>query len=593
MSDNPGVAALIDKAFIEPIRTVMLIDDKFPTLKLAVQQFSRDSVDEEWSRASRLWVGCRNRRWLCDVENRSEWLADEANIQCVAGSDLIVLDYHLDGDEESTPDASQALLRHLATHNHTNLVVVYTSRKDLEKVQLEIVSALRGHEPYRSILMEAGSPGIEQAFEDLVGVFTPSRASLLDSARGGKAWRKAAGKHLRTIESSLAGDEDAEPWQAVWREPLMRAAVEYQFERQGAPRKPVLTVDSGVDWVHCRNVFIALMTKPLQAPESEVEAVLARVRESLIAWNPSAMRSAVAYARAEVRRAGLDGERLSLPSKALEAGWWYSILSAANQDEQGHRADRISRDLLAGVTDYVSEAVANLIATHTPVPVGTHLEAMKLARQLAGQLTVKTASNDDIGHALNAFLSCETQIPTAMTAGSVVAVGQPDTVEYFLCVSPACDMVQRQPSPNYHWLFGLHPWRPTMMLKLFPIRKRADALRDSTTSRWIFVNDTERGSNGRLTLSLRPSSLSDQLTHEVLFIPARHAGELSVQRIEKQRCKNEGYVLALVEYEARIVAQLRAPFAEHFLAHGGRHLSRVGTDYFGVPHRRFKDKSGK
>jgi hypothetical protein len=74
------------------------------------------------------------------------------------------------------------------------------------------------------------------------------------------------------------------------------------------------------------------------------------------------------------------------------------------------------------------------------------------------------------------------------------------------------------------------------------------------------------------------------LTHETLFISVAGTsvdGKLDVYRVTTS---SEG-IPAIASVTGRIIAQLRPPFAEHVLALAGQHLSRIGTDYFGVPQR--------
>jgi hypothetical protein len=383
--------ALIRQAFIDPIRTVMLIDDRFPTLTAAVDAATGSAPAPpndagEWQRAGRLWRGCRKRQWICDTEHRSDWSKDD--IACIAGSDLIVLDYHLEGEVDTPAVASCMLLRDLAAHSHTNLVVVYTSDPNLDNVRNEIVAGLRGHLDWKAII-RSDDGQLERAFNIFKKAVTAAGAfdevAFLALCSGDETWCTPLRDPILRVREQYK-DEAAvgESWGKDWRDKLYAAFAEHHLEEKGAHLvDQVESVRAGDRWVECGNVFVTLMTKPDDPPDNETETLVQQLEEALIEWKPSGMRAAVALARAEVRRAGLRGEALSLPEPMLEAGWWYSMLTAKDGSDQSDRARQIATDLLAGVSDVVADKVGSFIAGSAPSPIEGNEDAMQRARALA------------------------------------------------------------------------------------------------------------------------------------------------------------------------------------------------------------------
>ncbi|MFH1468574.1 MAG: response regulator receiver domain [Pseudomonadota bacterium] len=148
MSSSPAqepVAPVI-RAYLEPIRTVFLLDDQYPT-------FAEDSANaREKSRARELWRACVGRGWLCDVGNRTE-RDSEKWLRRVETADLILLDYEL---KERDPEDSLLLLRHLARSPTPNLVLLYTQERDLDRVRRAVAATLR-------------DPDLDEALLDLDG----------------------------------------------------------------------------------------------------------------------------------------------------------------------------------------------------------------------------------------------------------------------------------------------------------------------------------------------------------------------------------------------------------------------------------------
>lgn len=87
-------------------------------------------------------------QWLVDVHDGKKVAVDQdvSIAPYLHHSDLVILDYHLDGDEGSGEKAIN-ILRKLAENDHFNMVVVYTKGYrepggDVDRVVLEIALGL-------------------------------------------------------------------------------------------------------------------------------------------------------------------------------------------------------------------------------------------------------------------------------------------------------------------------------------------------------------------------------------------------------------------------------------------------------------------
>jgi hypothetical protein len=174
----------IRKTYVDPIRTVILIDDAFPMYGQLcdyvdagpgveqVASLGREltppsdppapldqgvpaeapatapstepvSASRRWDagRASALWKICRTQGWACDVDNGN---SVSAAISHIDRSDLVVLDYHLNPGDTVDPSRAHEILDRIANGDHSTLVVVYTRDDRLALVRRQVAAHLRG-----------------------------------------------------------------------------------------------------------------------------------------------------------------------------------------------------------------------------------------------------------------------------------------------------------------------------------------------------------------------------------------------------------------------------------------------------------------
>ena len=90
---------MIWDAYVAPLRSALMIDDKFPTYEdMLEHQRLRDAGKDvepssyDYENLAKLLAECRHRHLLCDVQRKVEQLT-EAQLEHLGKSDLVVLDY--------------------------------------------------------------------------------------------------------------------------------------------------------------------------------------------------------------------------------------------------------------------------------------------------------------------------------------------------------------------------------------------------------------------------------------------------------------------------------------------------------------------
>ena len=173
----PNAAELIQEVYIDPIKSVLFIDDKFPTYAQTLQGAQPESValdgeslklkdDAQYQnafesepkaavavaaeaampdveRVLQLTQSCRACGYIFDVENSANAaLEPEGGESFINKADFVVLDFILDDKADSGRDALN-VIDHLNKTKRFNLVVVYTNNDPFEVAQ-EIACFLRG-----------------------------------------------------------------------------------------------------------------------------------------------------------------------------------------------------------------------------------------------------------------------------------------------------------------------------------------------------------------------------------------------------------------------------------------------------------------
>lgn len=119
----------IKEAYIDPIRTVTVIDDEYPTLEALISKGKEEFQQEDIDRLSEIIAVSRDSKynWLLDVYDGEEDLfSDDKVASRLHHSDLLILDYHLDGEDDGLCEKSINIIRNLSNNRHFNIVAVHT-----------------------------------------------------------------------------------------------------------------------------------------------------------------------------------------------------------------------------------------------------------------------------------------------------------------------------------------------------------------------------------------------------------------------------------------------------------------------------------
>ena len=174
---------------------------------------------------------------------------------------------------------------------------------------------------------------------------------------------------------------------------------------------------------------------------------------------------------------------------------------------------------------------------------------------------------------LNSFLSSETFNRSRLTTGTVFRRGD----EYWMVMSPACDLTGREPSGSQPRMQGIHPIKAVIALraKIEPIDQ---ALKNAAHGRSAFLRivDTKVAFNLFFTgINPAPESFFAENAGKVMFSKKGVANFRGTQVLRSERRSGISPKLAAVA-QFEVVGQLRANYASRILQFTGSHLGRIG-----------------
>jgi hypothetical protein len=597
----------VRRAFIDGIRTVLIVDDRMrsydesdarsaepapategsdgaqhfratPPQSQAAQHDQQDDV------ARALVKNFRRRGWLHDVLNEDfERYGAQRALDC----DLVVLDFKL-GDEG---ERCLGILHALASSPQLHLVVLYTAQPQRE-AWLSVATALAPKPPDVELSEDEEEALDEQDRADQRG---PSDQEVVDYLSG-----------KERVPPQAEQDAPRKKRDTIRTERLKRLRVHnhaLREHRRADTRRttlgirPVTHLESSSDeelrWLRCDNVFVVVVHKPSETiTDRETGKATERIvpveggvlvdclEAALNQWKPTFFRRALRFVRHRVAREGLlaDAKILKdhLGEKALLV-----YAQAGGPEEQAERRRQIYDRMLAGVLDRLLMHEELRAAVEAPPSFTEEEERVKVYCRL------------------NWFFNFEEQDPQHLRTGTIFALPpiKDKGEEVGICVSPECDLVPgRKPRPVL--------WRRATVTRWNGAAKKGKeqfvtALSEAERGHYLFAiwGGNRDGAEEEVLINLRPPD-----PEEEILINLRPGNPENIPKPDVLYALNGGRIadrcfeamMIMVDQDGkpqsepkaqtyRVVGQLRAQVATRLLHETGSVLSRVGVDFVNMP----------
>lgn len=606
MADATYEAAVKATFETKPLRTVLMIDDEFPTLSdLATgPSDATESRFRQRDLAVALYDAFRKNDMLCDIEN----VADDVRPELIRKSDLIILDFHL-GPAAGDSERSISILRELAASKHFNTVVVYTAEPNLDNVWLEIIASLGGAWTTLPGELKGDAKTHWERLTDEDKLPEASLDAVMEFAkrrdvRGLSAdVRNAAQEELVALGVPPAAC--TEIISAMIHVELAKRADRYK----GEPKHyAVGGYEGGKRWIQSKNTFITIHKKENELTDDlkDPAGILACLSSALLSWRPNLIQIVTSEIQNILELEALISDDELLRDPATQAALWYFLLDALGPVDPAASPD--VRAPLSALIDRILEGVRRRLSTDPAL--------LKVASDsLLGELrdagwkpdnwpegkkrinavaeisrTKDTTKARDVFFRLNSFLNTEVFRRSHLTTGTLIRHSA--SGECFVVASPACDMTPRQPSTDQLWARGIHPLRPVVCIHLRADEKIDGALTEADRGRHVFLENGDSQHVFTLWNAGLPS-------YEIIFVE----GAGIVQEEKGRKILSAGRLAptvipgataddpptrsetdrSWVYEEFEVIGQLRPTNANRVLQLASQHLSRIGLDFISMP----------
>lgn len=598
MADAHYEAAIKETFETKPLRTVLMIDDQFPTFgEIArAQESSVASSFREIDTAVALYESFRERHMLCDIEN----VPDHLNLERIRKSDLVILDYHLgptEGDNERAID----ILRSLSTSKHFNTIVVYTAEPDLDGVWLDIVASLGGDwDGFEDQLCDQIKENIAELDSKDIKVDIPNDAIFQYARR----------RSIRDLDSGVRSLLQTELLENGVPSQSCGKIIEYFLTRElskiagkyktSARLTTVGQCSADTRWVQGGNVFVAIKSKlDVDLDNAKDPAgIFDCLSSALQNWNPNLIQIILSEVQNVLESESLISGHDLFREPSTHAALWFYLLNALDPFDPSEPSglEFPLAALLDRILDGIKRRLSsdeNLLALSQKALLGEIRSAgwdktnWPNSRQLGTHAINLSRANgettlDKMLFRLNAFLSTEPFLRAHLTTGTLVK--DRSTQECFVLASPACDMEPREPGQEQLWTNSIHPLRPVICVHLHPEESIGNALSSATQGRHIFLERdaeqfafkyTKGGDGGRPSyevIMVRDAGRVETNGHRRIFKADRLAGSAGT----------EPEIRSWTDREFEVIGQLRQNNANRILQFVTQHLSRVGLDFYSL-----------
>ncbi|MFZ2405260.1 MAG: response regulator receiver domain, partial [Methylobacter sp.] len=525
---------------------------------------------------------CRQKEkpWLVDVHDGKKipFKRDEIIAPYLIHSDLMILDFHLADDGEK----AIKILKKLAGNNHFNMVIVYTHGDqvggDIETVVRDIALGLTYHDA--SLNFPAGKDADIRSqlaeWEDEDGEILDKLTSEIteqiylnyrsNQENGCKYLRRQPegqrildlfNKRPKSIKLNL---DDIVLWLLSEKE----KEIQGKLSKVNLGHVKTALPGADVNWIRTDSLFVTVVNKrhqPKELPEKLLDA--------LNEWCPQPHRLLMSQMRFLMDDRGVIAESEVLGNRYIQVGWLKELLESKSQAQNHVINNTITRhwealgdELRKDINGFADRLVSHLTSQDTAEVLGKHSE-----------INVQTKSKEIAKH-INWYNSTKPIDGFHLTPGHILELDGNAEKEYWICLSPACDLVPGQKTSG---LVGrVKDSMPFTAVQLTKIgdQKAIDGVNHNI---YLFLKIED----DICTFTFHPSGdLHANPIWEQMI--AEKNGIFEIERKELQIWRPSRYSqkrITMKKHPARVVEQLQYEYALNLLQRLGATMSRVGLDF--------------
>jgi len=589
MPSNAGYSLFIKEAFIEPIRSVLIVDDDYPTFsEILDRQSCENDPGRREEESKKRWrkdpdgikkivesFRAPGRPLLVDIhDGENVGHGEEKKVAAhLHQSDLLVLDYQLDG---ANGDGSKAIdiARSVMSNNHFNLVVVHTNAglsevfPDMLLGLMSVREDLLNEEDLKSaqVLIEAAELDIADITDRIRESF--SREQYFVARQGLRA----------ALSSAQRGNPPFAAFRAICEErgwtggaiSQIYSWAQYDFEVRNRPKMnpnvdTALTWSVEGQWIRSKSAFFAFTKK------GKNKNILDELLGALVAWSPKPSRLFLTRLRAELGEYGVVAEDAALGNDYVLARWYYQLLQGTKLNRRTLIEESVARHT-EQLMDFVRPNVEKFAGRLVDKDAKGKLKGIELVKWHfkvdLGDLRETNRANRD--H--NVFACSKKPEGWHIETGHIFQMSD----EYWICLSPTCDLVPGQKVSGHFKEVAKH--MPFLAVKLRSLSEgQVSAIKDIQSNRYLFLELKEEIKSFCIN---DPSQVNSAPHWFPLY--AANSGvfekdlSIDISKIEMGSSK-----LVTRKYRAQVIGQLRYEYAINLMQTLGANFTRVGLGFSG------------
>jgi hypothetical protein len=585
MPSDEGYRTFIKEAFINPIRSVLIVDDDYPTYSEILElQTSRITPDQAEKPSGKLWrTNPEKIRKVIDsfrkpdlsliVDIHDGGDGTEADIAYhLHQSDLLVLDFQL-GVSLDGGSKSVEIARRVMANDHFNLVVVHTS-EDLQVAFRQILLGLMAPccDDKTSKEREAAQALIEKHEEEKGVITNKIREAFaveqylfarqdLSTALSGFFQGKPPFAALSAICQEADWGGTARKQVFFWAMHLFEQNNEKKMHFTG--NKLRLEWSEERKWIRSHSAFLAF------AQKTDDLDILQELWRSLVDWGPEPSRLFLTKLRSELEESGVVAEDAALGNKFVLARW-YADLLAGDEIQRRTLIDtsiaRHTEQMLDYIQPNVRKFAERLVAADS---VGSETGLPLVFSHFGVDLSLP--ANEKLAYRDHNIFACSKK-PSGwhLDTGHVFfAAG-----EHWICLSPSCDLVPNQKTTGHYG--DVSTSIPFFAVKLQPVSDRQDV--DVYSNRFIFLDLP----GGKKTFCISEPTKQNSAPQWYPFYAVNFGKFEQDFKFKFSKLGVEGGLLVTVSHDAQVVAQLRYEYALNLVQALGATFTRIGLEFVGT-----------
>lgn len=598
---DPTYNDLIVEAFIDSIRSVLVVDDDYPTLhEVLLDPEDRDRLHghKDWNASPEGRAKVRkvidefrkpDAPYILDIHDASPpgEDQDEAQAGTLQQTDLLILDYQLNKAKENDGAAAVRIARQALCNEHFNLLLVHT-QNDIEDVFHEFLIG------FMQPIFDSGAEG-----DEVVTNFAAEHEVALHGTEGqrnsgaitdrqyadARRQESISGDALRAVVHSGKG-----PWgdlklvlekgglhRSKWEALVRYALATFEIlEKDLFADREIGLVDwrdGDVKFIRASRGFVTFKSK---STDGELMSV---VRDALFEWQPLPSRLTLTKLRAEMNSRGIEVQDDALGERDIGGVWYLRLLQEGDQNLD-IVVDRTVRNHSEQLLDQLLPKVSAFAKKMRMIDLDRPAEDVVLERFALDLTEPENFARAKLGH--NAFVGSKPINSVHLELGHIMKIAE----QYWVCLTPACDMVpavyRGKPLDRMDFV------KRFTAAKLFE-RPDLDILSDASRGGQIFVNLlNSNGETERRAFSISPEigaspawmtmyaddsgylSQSEHLSFGVSYVMASRSLEDHCQPVFSREV-------------ARVCGMLRYEYALEIQSRFISSQSRIGLDFDTMP----------